>query len=123
VDAVWLVHQERAVAPALCNVLAGGEVRQLAPGPGRELMGRRLHLRAAEVQINRVRVVLDEPRSRQQRRGVVGAELSYERSVRGICAEVLFPVGFRLREEPRVQHGRVAQVAPILATKLSESQL
>ena len=78
---------------------------------------------ASQVDIDRVAPVLHESRGGEERRGLVPGELHDERTV-GARALARREAGAALiREDARVEHRRVREIAPVPPAQLSEGGL
>ena len=99
-DEVLLLEEVRAVVAFACDALG-----------------------AAQVDVNRVAIVLNEFSRLEQVLGVVGAELDEEGPVLGLGVEVLLPVLGVGRENLRVEHGRVAELGAVVPGEHPEGQL
>lgn len=80
-------------------------------------------LRTSEVQIDGIHLILQHASSLQQRLGIVATELSDQRSIFLAGGEMLVLIGFLGDEHARVQHRRIAQVAPVATAEQTECQL
>lgn len=81
------------------------------------------HLRAAQVQVDGVHLMLDQLRSRQNRLRVVAAELRNERPVRVAGLEVELTVALVREEQLGVQHLREDEVGAVVPAEQAERQL